>query len=281
MKDKKIPHVFLAFAESMEPYFSSFKVDLLQARVGTDLTNFLARISYQTLNLGFMFTIMLVLLGVFSKNTKIIGMALLAGPIVMAFIFYSLLYSPRLKMQKKAKLIDKNLPFALRHLLIEIKSGIPLYQAIVAISTDYEEVSNEVKVIVGEINAGKSEVQAIEESVALSPSLNYRKAFWQILNALKTGTDITTTLDSTVQNIMQKQLISIKQYGQELNPWTLMYMMTGVIAPSLGLTFLMLISTFTGLMIPEWVMYVILFFLALFQLFFLNVVKSRRPLVKI
>ena len=281
MKEINIPPIFKAMAETIEPYFLTFTIDIKQSRMNTTLKEYLAKICYQSLNIGVMFTLTLVMLAIFSGSMKIIGMALLVGPILTGFIFYNLLYTPRIKLQKKAKLIDKNLPFALRHLLIELKSGIPLYQAIVAISRDYDEMSNEVNEIVKEINSGKSEVKAIGESVDMSPSLNYRKAFWQILNSLKTGTDITKSLDSTVDNIMKKQLISIKQYGQELNPWTLMYMMTGVIAPSLGLTFLMLISTFTGLTIPEWGMYAILFFLAGFQLFFLNEVKIRRPMIRI
>ena len=282
MKRKmKIPSRFKVFAESIEPYFSSVKIDLLRARIDTKLTDFLAETCYKSFNMGLMFLMCMVILGVFTKNIKIIGMGLLIGPIITGFIFYSLLYGPKVKVNKKAKLIDKNLPFALRHLLIELKSGIPLYQAIVAISTDYDELSDEIRDIIKEINSGKSEIKAIEESISLSPTKNYRRAFWQILNAIKTGTDISITLESTVENITQRQLIAIKQYGQELNPWTLMYMMTAVIAPSLGLTFLMLLSSFTGLNIPEWGMYIMLFFLAVFQLFFLNVVKSRRPMVRI
>ena len=173
MKEIKIPPIFKKIGETIEPYFLSFNIDIQQSRLDTTLTKFLAGISYQAINMGLMFTIMLIIIGGFSKSMEIIGMALLIGPVITIFIFYSLLYQLRMKLQKKAKLIDKNLPFALRHLLIELKAGIPLYQAIVAISSDYKEMSQEVREIIKDINAGKSEMSAIEKSINLSPSMTY------------------------------------------------------------------------------------------------------------
>ena len=102
-----------------------------------------------------------------------------------------------------------------------------------------------------------------------------------MLNAIKTGTNIEESLDHIVNDIIKEQLISIKKYGQELNPWTLMYMMFAVILPSLGITFMMILSTFTGTGFPPIMFVTILVGLAFFQMIFMNLVKSKRPVVKV
>jgi len=79
---------------------------------------------------------------------------------------------------------------------------------------------------------------------------------------------------------MEKQILSVEEYGKELNPYTLMYMMVAVIMPSLGVTFIMILSTFTGMNLGNNVFYGILIGLVLFQLMFINLVKSKRPAVK-
>ena len=88
-------------------------------------------------------------------------------------------------------------------------------------------------------------------------------------------------MEATVDEIVKEQLLSIRKYGQELNPWTLMYMMFGVILPSLGIAFLLILSTFAGFAITGAMLFAILFFLAIFQFMFINVIRSKRPMVKI
>jgi hypothetical protein len=84
-----------------------------------------------------------------------------------------------------------------------------------------------------------------------------------------------------VDEILKEQLLSIKKYGQELNPWTLFYMMFGVIVPSLGITFLMILSSFMGLQIGAEMLGASLFMLLVFQYFFVQIVRNKRPSVKI
>ena len=224
---------------------------------------------------------MFLLLAIFTQNINLFLLGAIIIPIMFIFSFYSGLYAPKAKALKDSRKIGAELPYALRHLLIEVKSGIPIYQALVTISEGYGKVSENIKNMLKEINGGKSEIEALEENIIQNPSFTYRKSFWQILNSLKTGTALEKTLQSTVENIIKDQILSIKRYGQELNPYTLMYMMIGVIVPSLGITFLMLLSSFTGMIIGKTLFYGILVGLLLFQLLFLNIVKTKRPLVKL
>ncbi len=285
MKKKKIniepPKKFLSFAEHLSSLFPDINTDLAQSGNKTEPKTHIATCLYRSANTSAMMGAMFVLLSIFTRNSSLFALGAIIIPIMFIFSFYSGLYAPKAKALKDARKIDAELPYALRHLLIEVKSGIPIYQSLVTISEGYGCVSENIKDMLKEINGGKSEIEALEENIIKNPSFTYRKSFWQILNSLKTGTALEKTLQSTVDNIIKDQILSIKRYGQELNPYTLMYMMIGVIVPSLGITFLMLLSSFTGMVIGKTLFYGILVGLLLFQLLFLNIVKTKRPLVKL
>ncbi|MEA3229672.1 MAG: type II secretion system F family protein [archaeon] len=283
IKTKKIepPKKFLGIAEQLLPFFPDIKTYISQIGSNIEPKDHIAVSLYKSAKMSMMMAIMFLILALSSQNYQYIFFAAIILPIFLIFSFYSNMYSPKTKALKDARKIDAELPYALRHLLIEVKAGIPIYQALVAISEEYGKVSEKIKNMLQEINGGKSEIEALEENIIKNPSFTYRKSFWQILNSLRTGTTLEKTLQSTVDNIIKEQILSIKKYGQELNPYTLMYMMIGVIVPSLGITFLMLLSSFTGMMIGKMMFYGILIGLIMFQIMFLHVIKTKRPLVKL
>ena len=133
--------------------------------------------------------------------------------------------------------------------------------------------------IVKDINAGKSQIESLNNASKRNPSLYFRRAMWQIVNALKAGSDIANTLEVITNDLSNDQLNQIKSYGQELNPWTMMYMIVGVIAPSLGVTFIIILSSFSGLQIPDILFPLIIFGLLMFQVFFIGFIKSKRPAI--
>ncbi len=282
-KDAKLKasKMFLKAGVALKPFFLQLKIPLLQMKSTRTLEEHIAESLHSGAMMGAMTAVGLIIVGFSAQNTQIVYIGLLATPAVFAFSFYSSLYLPKVKGMKRAKEIERELPYALRHLLIEVKSGIPLYNGLVAISEKYGAASEEIRDMVEEVNAGKSEIEAIEESIFKNPSYNFRRAFWQILNSLKTGTDIESSLESTVDDIIKQQLISIKKYGQELNPMTLMYMMVAIILPSLGITFLIVLSMFAGGGISSDLFIYIIVGLILFQAFFVNVIKEKRPNVKV
>jgi hypothetical protein len=57
----------------------------------------------------------------------------------------------------------------------------------------------------------------------------------------------------------------------------MLYMMAAVVVPSLGITMLIVISSFMSIQIPKFILPLALVFLIGFQLFFANFVSSRRP----
>ncbi len=279
-KHLKRASYFYPIASKIAPSFKHINVYLYQADIPLNIVEFLAYVIYiSTFNTLMIVSILLVMF-LFTKNLLFLKLLPLSVFFFLMF-FYSSLYGPKVYAIKKARKIDEELPYALRHMLIQIRSGVPLYQTLVSLTRDYGVLSEEFKKIIKKINSGYSEIKAIEDSILRSASDRYRKSFWQILNALRTGTDIEKPLENVVNEIINEQIISIKDYGRQLNPLTLMYMMIGVIMPSLGITFLMIISSFAGFALNKGIFLGILVFLLFFQWSFLNLIKSKRPSVKI
>jgi len=166
---------------------------------------------------------------------------------------------------------------SLEHILIEIKSGVPLFNAMIGVTEGYGEVSDEFRIVVKEINAGIPEIKALEKASLRNPSLYFRRSLWQITNAMKAGSDVASALEAIVNNLTQEQIIAIRRYGQELSPFTLMYMLIAVIMPTLGITFLIILSSFAGLKIPDFLFPLILLVLTIFQYFYMGIIKTKRP----
>ncbi|MFB6190817.1 MAG: type II secretion system F family protein [Candidatus Nanohaloarchaea archaeon] len=270
----------LPAAQRLKKLVPNVQRDLTRARIDTDPDIFLASALFRGLQIGGTITLALLAFGFSTGQRQIMIGSLIGAPLLSFFGFLSFANYPKVKAKKRSRKLERDLPYALRHMLIEVRSGISLYEAMVSVSEDYGEASREFNRIVKDINGGKPQVEALEDSIVRNPSTQYRRAMWQMINALKSGTDISHTLDSLVEAMVKQQKLEVKRYGKELNPYVLVYLMIAVIVPSLGVTFMIVLSTFTGVGLGKFTFYQIIVGLILFQLFFLNFVKSKRPEVK-
>ncbi len=74
-------------------------------------------------------------------------------------------------------------------------------------------------------------------------------------------------------------MTEIQSYGGRLSPLAMFYMMVSIIFPALGITFLIVLSTFIQSLGQNYkmIIYGILGLVILFQIVFLGLIKSRRP----
>ena len=272
--------IMLPLGEKGRVAVPSIEQDIKMARMDENPDEYLAYAAYKALQMGLGLGISAVALGLILNlnlmNYLGVGMIFVLTPL----LFLSFGYQPKIKAKQISRNIEKNLPYALRHMLIEVSSGISLYQAMVSVSQDYGEASDEFERIISDVQGGKSQVEAIEDSIARTESQMYRRTQWQLINSVKSGANVTSTLDSLVDTIIEEQKLEVQNYGEDLNPFILMYLMLAVIFPSLGVTLMIVLSSFTGFEIDQLIFYGIIGGLVIFQLFFLNLLKSRRPEVK-
>ena len=71
--------------------------------------------------------------------------------------------------------------------------------------------------------------------------------------------------------------VQIRTYGGSLRVLSLVYMLLGVIIPALGITFMIVISSFPQIQITEITYWTLLIFLVIGQISYLGLMKSKRP----
>lgn len=238
------------------------------------LTIFLA-VSTAIFLIGFLGFFQAFLPDLFTVQTFLINIGISAFLTIVIFI-YSINY-PKLLAIKRVRELEKSLLTALRHVLIKIRSGVSLFNALASLSEGYGELSKEIEIAISKTNAGVPLTQALDETAAKNPSMHFRRALWQISNTLKVGADINNTLSSIVASFSESQVIKATKYGRELNMLSMLYMILTVIFPTLGVTFLVILSSFVGIFIDWFILLIILLMSIVIQLFFLSMIRSRKP----
>lgn len=223
-----------------------------------------------------MSTIALVLLKVPLPFLLSFGIAL----IFSGFRFFSQIVYPKVHDKRRVKNIEKNLIPALEDVLVQLNSGIPLFNILVNISSsDYGSLSEEFKKLVRKINAGAPQIDALEEVGEKNSSIYFKRTIWQISNSMRAGSDISIIISENIKTLNEEQLLQIQNYGNKLNPLIMFYMVISVILPALGIAFFTVISSLINL--PQSLVVVLLvgllIFVTLIQIIFIGIVRSVRP----
>ncbi|MFH1229672.1 MAG: type II secretion system F family protein [Candidatus Aenigmatarchaeota archaeon] len=269
--------VFERFGVMIAKSNPSLKLDMFQAEMDMQPKVYASIVALTTIFYFSVMTPIIFLIGLLAKGIPDLFLPLLVGSTFSVFIFFYLMRYPKFIALRRIKKLDKDLLNSLQHILIEIKSGVPLFNALIGVTEGYGEISDEFRIVVKEINAGVSEIKALEKASLRNPSLHFRRSLWQIINAMKAGSNVASALESIVVTLTQDQLIAIRRYGQELSPFTLMYMLFSVIMPTLGITFLIILSSFAGLKVPNEIFPLIIIVLTVFQYFYMGIIKTKRP----
>lgn len=200
--------------------------------------------------------------------------------LVTLLMFSQQLAYPKLISSRRVKGIERNLIPALQDMTVQLNSGVSLFNILVNLSNgQYGEISVEMNDAVRDINTGRPQIDVLEDMAIRNPSLLFRRAIWQIVNGLKEGADIATLIEDVIRSVNDEQITQIQRYGGQLSPLALFYMLIAIIAPSLGITFVTIISTFAGLPTEtvKMVFYVLLGVTFVFQIMFIGMIKTRRP----
>lgn len=215
-----------------------------------------------------------------TKDRSLLWVTPLACVFIGAVSLLSVLNYPKIITRRKARRLDNELIPAMRQLLIHVKSGVPLFEALASACDGYGEVSVEFRKMVKKINGGIPLQAAFEEAGKASPSQQMKRVLWQVSNALKVGTDVGKALEEMIDDLTKEKIDEIKRYGQELSPWSMIYMLAAIVLPSLGITMMLVIISFLGIAVPRVVFAGVVIFIIGFQLFFMDFVRSRRPAVE-
>ncbi len=203
---------------------------------------------------------------------------ILAFFVVLLFFLVLHLAYPRMIGKGMAAKIDKELIFAMRDMLIQISSGIPLFTVIENIgNSSYENISEEFRIVSRKVKGGSPLLQELENMAIRTQSEYLKKITWQLVTAIRSGANLTTTLRSIVKLLVDYQFSLSKSFNAELNFIILIYLMAAAVLPTIGTTVLVIFSVFGLLGISPEVFAGIIALSFLGQLAIIGYVKLKRP----
>lgn len=214
------------------------------------------------------------------KSSRPLLFSFLIALVFASFLLFSQLIYPKVYNTRKINDLDKNLIPALQDMLVQLNSGIPLFNILANISSsEYGALSNEFKIAVKRINAGLFQMEVLEDLSEKNYSNFFKRTIWQISNGMRAGSDISIVIQESIKTLNEEQLLQIQNYGNKLNPLIMFYMVISVILPALSIAFLTIIASMLGLPSNATIMLFIglLIFAILLQIMFLGMVKSLRP----
>jgi len=203
--------------------------------------------------------------------------AVLAIPFSLPILFIYFSNFVDMKIEKIKKRIDEEIIFAGRFLIIGLESGVPIHKIFEDMEKNYEYVGYYFGEILNKVYLGTGMEEAINETILVSPSPNLRRILWQVVNSMKTGTEVSRSLNAVIEQIVKEQAISVQEYGKKLSPLAMFYMTVSIIIPSLGITMLVILATFIGIKVTLPILLVLAGLIAFVQFMFLSLVKASRP----
>lgn len=266
-----------AFLASKQP---RLRQELYKARMSVTPEAFVSKSVRTALMAGVMLSVLVFFY--VDKTNRPMYIPFLTFIVFTYFMYWYLMRTPQLAQNKVAIDIDREVLFAGRFLLVKLNSGKPLVSALVEASRSYG-ISNKYFIeIVRDIELGTPLEESIEKAMNNSPSKHWRKILFQIHNALRLGIDVTTSLEAALEDVSHDYLIQIQRYGKKLGTMTLFYLLVAVVVPSLGMTILTILISFTGLATDGFgVYYVILALLVFTQIVFMRLFIDIRPKVNL
>jgi hypothetical protein len=268
---------FVAYLAKQNPLL---KGQLYKARMPIPVEKFVEKTLYIACMVGFAAAVLVFFF--VDKQNYPLWLSPLAGIASGYFAYWYLLKTPILAQAKVANDIDREVLFAGRFLLVKLNSGKPLVNALIEASRSYGVSNKYFLEIVRDIELGTPLEESIEKAMMNSPSKHWRRILFQIHNALKLGIDVSGSLEAVLEDISYSYLIQIQKYGKKLSTITLFYLLMAVVFPSLGMTILTVLLSFTGIALDKPGLFiVILVMLTFVQIIFLRVFLSARPKVNL
>lgn len=199
--------------------------------------------------------------------------------IFLLLVFYFIIKLPEIKKRNLYTNISREIPFALRQMAIELKSGKGLNDVLLSISkSDYGILSIEFSRVINEVKYG----MYIEDSlINMSKRVNSKslnRLIYQIITSKKLGSNLSNALSIIAEDTSFNMRIKLKNYSQKLNAFIMIYTFIVILIPVVFLIILIGASTVIGDVInPDVLIILYLFFFPMIILFMGVLIKKLEP----
>lgn len=209
------------------------------------------------------------------------GTSILSGSfIILFFLFYKFLsLNLDVKIRRIQHDIDREVIYAGRFLLVKLESGTPLFNALIDGMRAHGVASKYFGEIVDDIELGTPIEEALSNAMVLTPSEKFRRILFNVNNSLRLGIDVTTSLQSVIDDLVSEQMNEIQAYSKKLGSISMFYLLLAIVVPSLGMTVIVIILSFMSIRLDVFGYGVLLLIVFMLQIFFISLFRNIRPSV--
>jgi len=191
---------------------------------------------YLAISSVLLFFINLFLAIAFFAIFLLLGVTFIA-PLVLTFfvligsIFFAIKY-PSTVAKKRAKEIDSNLPFALRHMATLLRAGVDLYKVVRTVAmADYGVLSQELTKTVMEVEEGTDIKDALRALSLRTKSFALKNAISHLLRALKSGGNLSEVMTTIADDVSYQLMSDIDSFSGKMNFFGVIYIFVGIVVP--------------------------------------------------
>ena len=177
-----------------------------------------------------------------------LGLAIFISILLIAL---SIFYYPKIKKQNDHASFSKELPYALRQLATELRSGRSLFDSLDSVaSSDYGILSLEFSRVLEEIKYGESTENAFLNLEKRVDSKALSRVIYEILTSLRIGANLSNSLSIIADDVNFDIRMKLKEYSEKLNAFVMIYTFLAILAPVILLTMLLAASVVIGDLVP-------------------------------
>lgn len=177
-----------------------------------------------------------------------LGLAIFISILLIAL---SIFYYPKIKKQNDYASFSKELPYALRQLATELRSGRSLFDSLDSVaSSDYGILSLEFSRVLEEIKYGESTENAFLNLEKRVDSKALSRVIYEILTSLRIGANLSNSLSIIADDVNFDIRMKLKEYSEKLNAFVMIYTFLAILAPVILLTMLLAASVVIGDLVP-------------------------------
>ncbi|MCX6773260.1 MAG: type II secretion system F family protein [Candidatus Micrarchaeota archaeon] len=271
---------FKGLGNRIVAFYPSIRYDLRD--IGVDLTaeQFGSITLISALGWAFVFTILSAVLIGFSASPLPIKIMVPFLAFIVSLLLFMVLHLayPKMIAETIAKQEDRELIFVMRDVLIQISSGIPLFTVIENVgNTGYDYIGPEFREVAARVRGGAPLLDELEAMAIRTRSAYLKKTTWQLVTAIRSGANLTATLKSIVNTLVEYQFSLSRSFNAELNFIILIYLMAAAVLPTIGTTVLVIFSVFGLLGVSPELFVAVVGLSFIGQIVIIGYVKTKRP----
>jgi len=163
--------------------------------------------------------------------TRVIGVLVSS---ILTFVISSIviLMMPKQNAIGRGRKVSIELPFALRHMATELRAGIGLYKTLQTIATaDYGALSEEFARVITEVEEGTDTRDSLKHLALRTQSKALRSAIIHIVRALKTGGNLSESMNDIAEDVSFSMRMAVSEFGQRMNFFGVVFIFGAIVFP--------------------------------------------------